>query len=74
VYERSKGPGGVMTRAKIIITAFQLLGLLGFFVILSAVNEHARIEENILTALTGVVMVMVARVVCVYIRAIGRKR
>jgi hypothetical protein len=63
-----------MTRAKIIITAFQLLGLLGFFVILSAVNEHARIEENILTALTGVVMVMVARVVCVYIRSLRRKR
>jgi hypothetical protein len=74
VYERSKGPGGVMTRAKIIITAFQLLGLLGFFVILSAVNEHARIEENILTALTGVVMVMVARVACVYIRSLRRKR
>lgn len=63
-----------MTRAKKIITAFQLLGLLGFFVILSAVNDSARIETNILTAVVGFVMIAIARVVCMYIRAIGRKR
>jgi hypothetical protein len=63
-----------MTRAKLLIAIFQMFGLLGFFVILSAANEHASIEQNLLTALTGVVMVMVARVVCMYIRAIGRER
>lgn len=63
-----------MTRAKLLITIFQMFGLIGFFVILSAVNEQARLEQNLLTALTGVVMVMVARVVCVYIRSLRRKR
>lgn len=63
-----------MTRAKKIITAFQLLGLLGFFVILSAVNDSARIEENILTAFVGFLMIAVARVACVYIRSLRRKR
>lgn len=63
-----------MTRAKLLITIFQMFGLLGFFVILGAANENASIETNILTAIAGVIMVLIARVVCVYIRAIGMGR
>ena len=62
-----------MTRAKKIITAFQLLGLAGFFVILSAANESASILTNLLTAAIGVFMMLVARMTCVYIRNLRRK-
>ena len=63
-----------MTRAKKIITAFQLFGLLGFFVILGSANDSASIETNILTAFVGFVMISVASVACVYIRSLRRKR
>ena len=62
-----------MTRAKKIITAFQLLGLLGFFVIIGAANESASIATNIGTFATGLFMVLVSRVMCVYIRDLRRK-
>lgn len=63
-----------MTRAKKIITAFQLLGLLGFFVILSAANEAASMDVNLSTLATGLFMMLVSWMACVYIRSLRRKR